>query len=230
MTTTTTSTAPTAVPPASGRTGRPVAAAAALLAVVARVTSIVLWPPDSDASHAEMLATAGAHPTAWYAATWAEVICWVCAGAAVLAMTGLVRGKGVWAARIGGWTCGSSLLTLGLVGGSQNVVTGVLGSQHDTVAMVKVQDAISAAGPMLPFVALVMLGELLSILFAIGLARNGLVGSWYVALAVATVVGYILTSDYSDHLVNLLGFVPLAAWWLVLARLLNDGPHGTARA
>lgn len=191
--------------------------------------SIFLWPPDSDASHAEMLATAGAHPSAWYAATWAEVICWVSAGAAVLAAAALVRGRGVWAARIGGWVCGASLLTLGLVGGSQNVVTGVLGSQQNREAMVHVQDAINAAGPMLPFVALIMLGELLSIVLAIGLARNGQVGWWYVALAVTTVVTHLLTSDYSDHFVNLLGFVPLAAWWLVLARLLNAGADGERR-
>lgn len=220
MTTTTVST-PIATAGAPARPGLRVAAGAALLAVVARVASIFLWPPDSDASHAKMLATAGAHPTAWYAATWAEVVCWVCAGAAVLAAVALVRRRGIWPARVGGWVYGASLVTLGLVGGSQNVVTGVLGSQPDAATMVKVQDAINAAGAMLPFVLLVMLGELLQIFFAVGLCRARLVGWWYVALAVVAVVGYILTSDSSDHLVVLLGFLPLAASWAVLARLLG---------
>ncbi len=81
--------------PAPARTGLRVAAGAALVAVLARTASIFLWPPDADASHAKMLATAGAHPTAWYAATWAEVVCWVAAGAAVLAATGW-SGDAAW--------------------------------------------------------------------------------------------------------------------------------------
>lgn len=210
------------------RTGLRVAAGAALVAVLTRTASIFLWPPDADASHAKMLATAGAHPTAWYAATWAEVVCWVAAGAAVLTATALVRGRGVVPTRVGGWVYGAALLTLGLVGGSQNVVTGVLGSQPDAQAMLQVQDAMSSAGPMAPFVALVVLGEPFVIVFAAGLSRSRLVGWWYTALAVASGVGYVLTADSSDHLVVLLGFLPLAALWLVLARLLDRASRATA--
>ena len=48
------------------------------------------------------------------------------------------------------------------------------------------------------------------------------------ALALLAEVAYLLTSDYSSHLVNLLGFLPLGLFWLVLARLLMAGPAGRA--
>jgi hypothetical protein len=201
-------------------TAHALAGSAAMLAVIARIASIFLWPPDADASHARMLATAGAHPSAWYAATWAEVVCWVCAGAAIWTATGLVHGRGLWPTRIGGYVCGASVVALGLVGGSQNAVTGILGAQPDAAAMVAVQDAISDSGALLPFVVLIMLGELLSMLFAVGLWRARLVGWWFPVLAVLAFVGFVLTSDSSNHLVILAGFLPLGAMWLALARLL----------
>ena len=43
---------------------RQIAGAAAVIAVLGRVASTFLWPPDSDASHARMLAAAAAHPSA----------------------------------------------------------------------------------------------------------------------------------------------------------------------
>lgn len=219
MTATTMPTYPPIVPVASSSVRR-VAAGAAIGAVVARVASIFLWPPDSDASHAKMLATAGAHPTAWNLATWAEVICWVTAGFAVLVASGLASGRGARVSRIGGWVYGASLVTLGLVGGSQNAVTGVLARQAHPERMVNVVDDLHSAGALQPFVLLILLGELFVIVLAVGLARAGLVGWWFVGLSVLALAGYVATSSSSNHLVVLVGFVPLGTSWLLLARLL----------
>jgi hypothetical protein len=83
--------------------GRRVAAIAAITAVVARGVSIFLWPPDADASHAKMLATASDHHGAWTAATAVEVVAWIAAGCAVLACVPLARDRGRWLTRGGGW-------------------------------------------------------------------------------------------------------------------------------
>jgi hypothetical protein len=203
-------------------TGRRVAAGAAVLAIIARVASILLWPPDSDASHAQMLATAAEHQTAWTAATATEVVAWVSAGYAVLAVTGLVHGRGRWPARIGGWWCGVSLLALGLVGGALNSVTGVIAQQPERSAMIRVQDQLHT--PVLDaFVAIILLGELMLVIFGFGLVRARLVGWWFVVLCGLAVVGQVLTASSSSHLVVLAGFLPLGATWLALAWVLAYG-------
>lgn len=209
-------------------TRRRIAAVAAGGAVVFRIASIFLWPPDSDASHARMLATAADHPVAWQLATAAEVIAWLLAGFAVLTSIRLVADRGYWLTQVGGWVYGASLLALGFVGGAMNAVTGVLATEPSRDLMVKVQGDLSS--PVLTaMVALIMLGELFPIVFGLGLARARLVGWWYPALNTVALAAYVVTSDSSNHLVNLAGFVPLGASWLVLARLLTSrGSRETA--
>jgi len=202
-------------------TTRTVAATAALAAVGLRLLSILTWPPDSDASHARMLATAGAHPADWNTATWAEVLCWTSAGFAVLTALWLVDRRGFWLTRIGGWWYGVSLVVLGIMGGAMNAVTGVLAHQPGPHAMVTVIDDLHSAGSLAPFVAIVLLGELFAVPFAFGLLRAGLVGAWFPVATILAIVGYVATSDSSNHVVVLAGFVPLAATWLGLARALN---------
>lgn len=211
--------------PDAPTSARPVAAAAAVVAVVARVASIFLWPPDADADHARMLATAAAHYTGWTAATAVETVAWVAAGCAVLAAIPLVSGRGRLLTRLGGGVYGASLVTLGLVGGAMNSVTGVIAREPHRALMVQVQGDLSS--PVLnSFVALIMLGELMGVVFAVGLARAGLLGWWYVAASVAAVLGYVLTSDSGNHLVILASFAPLGATWLVLAaRLMGGSPR-----
>jgi hypothetical protein len=199
------------------------AVAAALVAVVARVASIFLWPPNSDASHAKMLATAADHHGAWTAATAAEVVAWLSAGFAVLAVVPLAHGRGRIPTRIGGWWYGVSLITLGLVGGAMNSVTGVIAQEPQRSLMVRVQGDLSS--PVLnAFVFVILIGELMLIVFAVGVARARLAGWWYVGLSVLAVAGYVLTADSSNHLVVLAGFIPLGVSWLALARVL--APNG----
>ena len=207
---------------------RRVAAAAAVIAVIGRVVSIFLWPPDSDASHARMLATAAAHPGAWNAATAAEAVAWLAAGFAVLTGLHLVTGRGTVLTRIGGWVYGSSLLALGFVGGAMNSVTATLAGEPNRALMVGVQGHLHA--PILDaFVTLILLGELALVVFAVGLARARLTGWWYLALAVVAVSGYVVTASSSNHVVVLAGFAPLGASWLVLARLLLQAPVSAGR-
>jgi hypothetical protein len=209
--------------------GRRAAALAATVAVVARVVSIFCWPPDADASHAKMLATADAHHGAWTAATAAEVVAWIAAGAAVLAVTALATARGRWLTRIGGWWYGVSLVTLGYVGGAMNSVTGVIAQEPDRPLMVRIQGDLDS--PVLnTFVGIVLLGELMLLVFAVGLLRAGLVRWWFPVLSALGVAGYVLTADSSNHLVVLAGFVPLAATWLVLARLLAGAPSPAPEA
>lgn len=205
-----------------------VAAGAAVAAVLARLASIFLWPPDSDASHALMLATAADHHGAWTAATAAEVVAWLTAGCAVLAVVPLVRDRGRRVARVGGCFYGVSLITLGFVGGAMNSVTGVLAQEPNRALMVKIQGDLQS--PVLnTFVTVVLIGELMLVVFAVGLARARVTGWWYVALSVLAVAGYVVTADSSNHLAVLAGFVPLGATWLVLARLLAAGPTDTVQ-
>lgn len=209
--------------PRSTSSGRRTAAVCALVAVTARVASIFLWPPDADASHARMLASAAAHRAAWNAATAAETVAWITAGCAVLAATALVAGRGRLPARLGGWWYGASLITLGFVGGAMNSVTAVLARQPDRALMVRIQGDLHA--PVLnAFVTVVLLGELLLVVFAVGLSRARLTGWWFVALSALALVGYVATADSSNHLVVLAGFLPLGATWLVLAGLLSSAP------
>lgn len=61
---------------------------------------------------------------------------------------------------------------------------------------------------------------LFAVAFGIRLARARVVGWWFPATSLAALVIHILTSDASDHLVVLAGFVPLGATWLALVWLL----------
>jgi hypothetical protein len=217
------------VGPIPGGNARRVAAAAAVIAIIARVLSIFLWPPDSDASHARMLATAAAHPGPWDAATAAEAVAWLAAGFAVLTALHLVSGRGTVLTRLGGWVYGSSLLALGFVGGAMNSVTATLAGEPNRALMVSVQGDFHA--PMLDaFVTLILVGELALVVFAVGLARARLTGWWLVALTVLAVAGYVVTSSSSSHLGVLAGFAPLGASWLVLASLLHYARPGNPGA
>lgn len=200
---------------------RRVGAAALVLAVTSRVASILLWPPDADSSHARMLAGAASHPSRWAAATAVETVAWVAAGFAVLVTIPLVRGRGRVTTQLGGWVYGASLLTLGLVGAAMNSVTGTLAGEPDRAAMVKVQDHVGSP-TLTALVALVLVGELFVVPYAVGLHRARLVGRWYVGAAVLAILGYVATADSSDHLVVLAGFVPLAATLLALVPVLTD--------
>ena len=212
----------------SHRTLTGVAAGAAVTAVLARVVSILTWPPDADAGHARMLATAAAHPGAWATATAAEVVAWLSAGCAVLAAVTLVHGRGAWPTRLGGVVYGASLVTLGFVGGAMNSVTQVLARQPDRPAMVHVQGDLHS--PTLDaFVTVILLGELFLVVFAAGLVRARTVGWWFVPLSVLALAGYVVTASSSDHLVVLVGFLPLGTSWLVLARLLRAPAPGAGR-
>ncbi|MGN6577146.1 MAG: hypothetical protein ACTHKG_15845 [Nocardioides sp.] len=198
------------------------AAAAAVVAVLARVASIFLWPPDSDAGDAKMLATAQAHYRAWTAATAIETVAWVAAGCAVLVAITLVKSRGRLLTLVGGGLYGASLITLGLVGGAMNSVTGVLAREPNRALMVQVQGDLES--PVLnACVALILLGNLMAVVFALGLVRARILGWWFPVVSVGAVLAYGLTSASGDHLVVLASFVPLGVTWLALASRLTDG-------
>jgi hypothetical protein len=121
------------------------------------------------------------------------------------------------------------LLILGLVGGSQNATTLVLAERPGRPQMVAVVDALHASAAMAPFVFVVLLGELFVVVLGVGLARAGRIGWWYVAASVLSIVGYVVTSDSSNHAVVLAGFVPLGATWLALAPLMGTDARRAGR-
>lgn len=196
------------------------AAVAGAAAVAARAISILAWPPDSDASHARMVATAASHPAGWLVGTYAEVVCWVLIAFAILTAIRVVPGRGFWLTQIGGWVSGVAMLVLGLVGGAMNVDTLVIAQQPERSAMVRLVDAQHASAAMAPFIAVILVGELFLVPFAVGIARSGLAGRWLPVAAAAACVGYVATGDSSNHLVVLAAFVPLALVWLAVSRLL----------
>ena len=211
-------------------TNRRLAGHALLAATALRLVSIFLWPPDSDASHAKMLATAAAHPRLWDAATLVEPLAWLLAAPAVFACVGLVRGRGRVLTTVGGWVWGISVLALGFTAVALNGVTAVLATEPRPALMVKVIDDLKAAPILFPLVVLVLLGLPGLVVFALGLARARLFGWWLPALAAVAVTGYVVTENFSSHLVVLAGFLPLAAVWVAQARLLVGRPDAVPAA
>lgn len=193
----------------------------ALLAATAlRTVSIFLWPPNSDASHAKMLATATAHPALWNAATLVEPAAWLLAVPAVFSCITLVAGRGRLLTTIGGWLWAVSMLALGFVGIALNGVTAVLAGEPHRALMVQIIDDIKHAPVLLPPVLLVLLGMPALLVFTAGLTRAGLFRWWLPALAATAVLAYLATEEVSSHLVVLAGFLPLAAVWAAQARML----------
>lgn len=207
------------------RVNHKLAGYALLAATALRIVSIFLWPPDSDASHAKMLATAAAHPGLWNAATLVETAAWLLAVPAVFSCVTRIRGRGRLLTTLGGWLWAVSMLALGFVGLALNGVTGVLASEPRPALMVQIIDDLKRAPVLLPPVILILLGLPALVAFTVGLTRAGLFRWWLPALATTAALAYLTTEEASNHLVVLASFLPLAAVWVAQAGMLIGADH-----
>jgi hypothetical protein len=208
-----------------------VAGAAAVAAIALSVLQVLLTPAHLDGSTREMVAAASSHPTAAYAAGWCEMLWGLCAALACITVTGLVRsGRGSRLTAAGGWMNTISLLSLGF--STLAVSQAAIAARAPGSVAVRAIDAMNGSPGLVPVLVLLLLGLLFPIVLAVGLARAGLVGWWYVGVAVLGAVFFIGLTDASSVPLRLLAVVPTAVTWAVWAMLLtraSDVPASTTR-
>jgi hypothetical protein len=197
-----------------------VAGVAAVAAIALSVLQVLLTPAHLDGSTQQMVAAATAHPSAAYAAGWCEMLWGLCAALACITVTGLVRvGRGSRLTAIGGWLNTISLLSLGF--STIAVSQAAIAARAPGSVAVRAIDAMNGSPGLTPVLVLLMLGLLFPIALGVGLARAGLVGWWYVGLAVLGPVFFIGLTDTSALPLRLLAMVPTAVTWGVWAMLLR---------
>ena len=184
--------------------------------------SYFCWPTNSEGSHAEQLAAAGAHSGAWAAATWIETVGWLLLAPALVVIWEQVRDRGRRLTAVGVW--GSMLGVAGFVGaGVMNIVTIRLGRYSDQSAALAVFDALHKDGGLFLFVvAPIMLGTLALVLVMVGLTRAGWVGWWAPVAAFVGVAASQSLSESANPVLLTLAFAPMVATWVVAARRLVD--------
>ena len=210
---------------------RRTAAATCLVASAAlHALSYFCWPADSEGTHAEQLAAAGAHSGAWAAATWVATAGWLLLVPALVVIWEQVRERGRRLTAIGVWV--SALGVAGFVGaGVMNIVTIGLARYPDHRAALAVFDSLHKDGGLFLFVvAPIMLGTLALVLLMAGLSRAGWVGWWAPAAAFVGVAASQVLSDSANPVLLTLAFAPLAATWIAAARRLAEPAPAAERA
>jgi hypothetical protein len=197
-----------------------VAGVAAVAAIALSALQVLLTPAHLDGSTHEMVAAAAAHPMAAYAAGWCEMLWGVCAALACITVTGLVgAGRGSRLTAVGGWVNTISLLSLGF---STLAVSQVaVADRAPAATAVRAIDVMNGSPGLTPVLVLLLLGLLFPIVFGVGLARAGLVGWWYVGVAVLGTVFFVGLTGASSMPLRLVAVVPTAVTWAVWALLLN---------
>jgi hypothetical protein len=197
-----------------------VAGVAAVAAIALSVLQVLLTPAHLDGSTHEMVAAAAAHTTAAYAAGWCEMLWGLCAALACITVTGLVRsGRGSRLTVVGGWLNTISLLSLGF--STLAVSQAAIADRAPAATAVRAIDAMNGSPGLTPVLVLLLLGLLFPIVLGVGLARAGLVGWWYVGVAVLASVFFVGLTDASALPLRLLAVVPTALTWATWAWLLN---------
>jgi hypothetical protein len=197
-----------------------IAGVAAVAAIVLSVLQVLLTPEHLDGSTHEMVAAAAAHPTAAYAAGWCEMLWGLCAALACITVTGLVSaGRGSRLTAVGGWLNTISLLSLGF--STLAVSQAAIADRAPAATAVRAIDAMNGSPGLTPVLVLLLLGLLFPIVLGVGLARAGLVGWWYVGVAILATVFFVGLTDTSSLALRLLAVVPTAVTWAVWVMLLN---------
>ena len=200
---------------------RTVAAACLFVSPVLHAVSYLLWPADSEGSHAAQLAAAAAHPGAWAAAALTEAVGWMLLLPALAVLWFEIRGRGARLVTIGVW--GSVLGVFGFYAGTVlNLVTIDIGRLDDGARVYDALrgDRLLAVAAVLPL----MLGLLSLVVLLAGIARAGWAGWWLPALGAVAVVASELLGDLESPALLIAAFAPMAAAWVVVGLRLAARP------
>jgi hypothetical protein len=146
------------------------------------VAAALVWPPDPDATRAQLV-SAAAQQGAWLVASTLFALSFLFLIPGLVSALGIVTGRG---RRLTLW--GAALAVPGVVGdvvaGFVAIEIGVLAAQPDRTAMLAALEGIERS-PAAIFIVLLLLGHVGLMLFTAGLRRARVVGLWVPLAAVA---------------------------------------------
>jgi hypothetical protein len=182
--------------------------------------SHLLWPAHSEGSTSEQIRAAGAHSTAWAAATFVETIGWLLLVPAIVVLLQSVTGRGRRTTAIGGWVAIAGLF--GYYGaGVMNIVTIEMGRRPDPGAMASFAQALKHDNDLfLLIVAPLLLGTLAFIVVFAGLARAGWFGWWVPAAAFVGIGASQALSESENALALIAAYLPMTVACIVAATRL----------
>jgi len=208
---------------------RRVVAASCLAASPVLVSaSHFLWPAHSEGTNTQQIAAAGAHSTAWAAATLVETIGWLLLVPALVVLWQGVAGRGRRLTTIGVWVSIAGLF--GYYGaGVMNLVTIEMGRRHDPAVMTAFSQSLKHDNSLfLLIVAPLLLGTLALVVVFAGLARAGWVG-WWVPLAAFLGIAASQALSSSENAPALVAaYLPMTIACIVTALRLAERRTATA--
>jgi hypothetical protein len=200
------------------RTGAACLVAAALLHIV----STVLWPAGSEGDTPTQLATAAAQPGSTVVAASLDMLSWWLLVPAVIGLVAVLPGRGRTLAVVS-----AVLTTLGAfavsAGTMLNLVTIVLGRQHADPAL---YDAIKHNSAIDVFVILLLCGVVGQLLITAAAWRGRLVAWWVPVLMFVGTVATEFVFAESTGLASALGYLPVLAAQVVVARRMGQPTAG----
>jgi hypothetical protein len=199
---------------------RRAAAVGLMLAPILTLAGAASWPTGSDGSTADELRAAAAQPALWGLASILDVLPWLLLLLGAIGVLGFLRGRGGVLGLIGAIGVAAGAFATCIVGGVNLLVVPVVAAQSDRAAAVRFMDSLTAQPTALPFILLIYVGLIGTILLTFGALRGGLVRWWVpVLLVVGAVVNTALNSDLYG-LAAAATFVPFALAELLLGLAL----------
>jgi hypothetical protein len=210
---------------------RRVAALGLLLAPVLTVIGAASWPAGSDGSTADELRAAAAQPALWRVASILDVLPWALLLLGAVAVLGYLRGRGGVLGMLGAIGVAGGAFATCVIGGVNLLVVPVVAAQPDRAAAVRFMDSITGQPTTLPFLLLIYIGLIGTVLLTFGALRGGLVRWWVPVLLVVGVVVNVALNDGLSGLAAAATFVPFAVAELLLGlALLRSDRAGSPAA
>lgn len=198
---------PTTTPPLGRRRA---AAVSLMLAPIVTVIGAATWPAGSDGSTADELHAAASQPGLWGVASLFDILPWVLLVPGAIGVLGYLRHRGRTLGMVGAIGIGAGAVATCVVGGVNLIVVPVVAAQPDRATAVHFMDRLTGQPSTLPFILLIYIGLIASILLAFGAMRGGLVRWWVpVLLVVGVVVNIVLNNDLSG-VAAAATFIPVA--------------------
>jgi Domain of unknown function (DUF4386) len=201
---------------------RRTSAACLVAAALLHIVSTVLWPAGSEGDAATQLATAAAHPGSTVLAASLDMLSWWLLVPAVIGLVAVLPVRGRTLALVS-----AVLTTLGAfavsAGTMLNFVVIVLGREHADPAL---YDVIKHNSAIDVFVILLLAGVVGQLLIAAAAWRGRLVAWWVPVLMLVGAVATEFVFAESTGLASALGYLPVLAAQVVVARRVGQPTPG----